>query len=53
VEDRSLSLTPAGDKCLGDSWIERNAMLTAVMWPLIITAIFLPLALRRYQHLSR
>ena len=37
----------------GDSWIEQNAMLMAVVWPLIITAIFLPLAVRRYQRLSR
>jgi ABC-2 type transport system permease protein len=53
VEDRSLSLTPTGDECLGDSWIEQNAMLMTVMWPLIIMAIFLPLAVRRYQRLSR
>jgi ABC-2 type transport system permease protein len=45
-----LSLTPAG---AGNIWIEQNAMLMAVVWPLIITAIFLPLAVRRYQRLSR
>ncbi|MCK1795344.1 ABC transporter permease [Streptomyces sp. XM4193] len=38
---------------LGDSWVEQNAMLMAVVWPLIITAIFLPLAVRKYQSLSR
>ncbi len=38
---------------LGDSWIEQNAMLMAVAWPVIITAIFLPLAVRKYQRLSR
>jgi ABC-2 type transport system permease protein len=37
----------------GDSWIEQNAMLMAVVWPLIITAVFLPLAVRRFQGLSR
>jgi ABC-2 type transport system permease protein len=38
---------------LGDSWIEQHALLMAVVWPAIITVIFLPLAVRRYQHLSR
>ncbi|MBA0053225.1 ABC transporter permease [Streptomyces sp. AJS327] len=38
---------------LGDSWIEQNAALMAVVWPLIITAIFLPLAVRKFQNLRR
>ncbi|HEX6151254.1 ABC transporter permease [Nocardioides sp.] len=38
---------------LGDSWIEQNAMMMAVVWPIIITAIFLPLAVRKYQRLSK
>jgi ABC-2 type transport system permease protein len=38
---------------VGDSWIEQNAQLMAVVWPIIITAIFLPLAVRKYQRLSR
>jgi hypothetical protein len=37
----------------GGSWIEQNALLMAVVWPLLITALFLPLAVRRYQRLSR
>jgi len=37
----------------GGTWIEQNAMLMAVVWPLVITAIFLPLAVRRYQRLNR
>ncbi|WP_062217080.1 ABC transporter permease [Streptomyces sp. NBRC 109706] len=37
----------------GDSWIEQNALLMSVVWPLVITAIFLPLAVRRYQALGR
>ena len=36
---------------LGESWIEQNAMLMAVVAPLVITAIFLPLAVRRFQRL--
>ncbi|WP_129666629.1 ABC transporter permease [Phytoactinopolyspora endophytica] len=38
---------------LGDSWVEQNALLMAVVWPLVITAVFLPLAVRRFQRLSR
>jgi ABC-2 type transport system permease protein len=38
---------------LGNSWIEQHALLMAIVWPAIITAIFLPLAVRRYQRLSR
>jgi ABC-2 type transport system permease protein len=37
----------------GDSWIESHAMLMAVVWPVVITAVFLPLAVRSYQRLSR
>lgn len=37
----------------GGSWIEDNAMLMAVVWPVLITAVFLPLAVRRFQNLSR
>ncbi|ONK13601.1 ABC transporter permease [Streptomyces sp. MP131-18] len=37
----------------GSSWIEENAMLMAVVSPLIITAVFLPLAVRRYQALGK
>ncbi|GIH90362.1 ABC transporter permease [Planobispora siamensis] len=36
----------------GDSWIAQNAMLMAVVWPLVIVAVFLPLSVRRYR-LSR
>lgn len=37
----------------GSSWIEGHASLMAVVWPLVITAVFLPLAVRRYQGLNR
>ncbi len=36
----------------GGSWIEANALPMAVIWPLLITAVFLPLAVRKYQRLS-
>ncbi|MFI9504068.1 ABC transporter permease [Nocardia sp. NPDC052566] len=47
---RELFGTPVG---AGDSWIESHATLMAVVWPLILTLIFLPLAVRRFQNLSR
>ncbi|AVT29340.1 multidrug ABC transporter permease [Plantactinospora sp. BC1] len=34
-------------------WIEEHAVTTAVLWPAVITAIFLPLAVRQYQRLGR
>jgi len=37
----------------GGTWIEDNAMMMAIVWPLLITAVFLPLAVRKFQHLSR
>ncbi|QIB48981.1 ABC transporter permease [Streptomyces aureoverticillatus] len=37
----------------GSSWIEQNAVLMAVVWPLVVTAVFLPLAVRRFKRLSR
>lgn len=47
---RDLFGSPVGS---GDSWIEQHALLMAVVWPAILTAIFLPLAVRRFQSLSR
>lgn len=37
----------------GTSWIAQNAVLMAVIWPLLLVAIFLPLTVRRYQRLRR
>jgi ABC-2 type transport system permease protein len=34
-------------------WIEDHALAAAVLWPLAIMVIFLPLAVRRFQALSR
>jgi ABC-type multidrug transport system permease subunit len=33
-------------------WIEQQAMAAGVIWPAVIAAIFLPLAVRRFQRLS-
>ncbi|WP_028922721.1 ABC transporter permease [Pseudonocardia acaciae] len=47
---RELYGTPVAT---GGSWVEQNSALMAVVWPIVITAVFLPLAVRRYQRLSR
>lgn len=47
---RALFMNPGFQ---GESWIAQNAMLMAVVWPLLIIAIFLPLSVRRYRNLSR
>jgi ABC-2 type transport system permease protein len=36
----------------GDSWPAEHARLLAVVWPIVLVAIFLPLAVRRYGRLS-
>jgi ABC-2 type transport system permease protein len=37
----------------GDSWVAQHALLMAVVWPLALLAVFVPLSVRRYQQLSR
>jgi ABC-2 type transport system permease protein len=37
----------------GDSWAAQNALLLAVVWPLVIIAVFLPLSVRKYRRLDR
>lgn len=46
---RDLFGTPVGS---GDSWVEQHALLMAGVWPLVLTLIFLPLAVRRFKKLS-
>jgi ABC-2 type transport system permease protein len=41
---------PAGS---GGSWAAENPVVLAVGWPLLMLAIFAPLAVRRYRSLSR
>jgi ABC-2 type transport system permease protein len=37
----------------GESFVASHALALAVIWPLVIIAIFLPLAVHRYRHLDR
>ncbi|MFE7117797.1 ABC transporter permease [Streptomyces sp. NPDC057654] len=37
----------------GDSWAATHAQLLAVAWPVVLIALFAPLAVRRYRGLSR
>jgi ABC-2 type transport system permease protein len=37
----------------GDSWAAMHALELAVVWPLVLSAIFFPLAVARYRGLSR
>jgi ABC-2 type transport system permease protein len=35
------------------SWMSEHALVMAVVWPLVLVAVFLPLATRRFRALSR
>jgi ABC transporter DrrB family efflux protein len=37
----------------GESWVAQHAVAMAFAWPLLLLAIFFPLAVRRYRRLSR
>ena len=47
---RQLFMNPGWQ---GGSWIAENAVLMAILWPLLLIAIFLPLSVRQYRRLSR
>ncbi|MFD5766515.1 ABC transporter permease [Streptomyces sp. NPDC127049] len=47
---RGLFGNPGAD---GDSWAATHAELLAVAWPLVLVAVFFPLAVRRFRDLSR
>jgi hypothetical protein len=38
---------------LAASWPAQHALLLAVLWPVVIVAVFLPLAVHRYRSASR
>lgn len=37
----------------GQGWVAQNAVLMAVVWPLVLLAVFVPLSVARYRRLSR
>jgi ABC-2 type transport system permease protein len=37
----------------GDTWPAQHPLLLAIVWPVLLIVIFAPLAVRRYQRLSR
>ncbi len=47
---RELFLNPGWQ---GDTWIAQNALLLAIVWPVLLIVIFLPLSARKYRRLSR
>jgi ABC-2 type transport system permease protein len=42
-----------GNPGVGDSWIAQHAEVMAIVWPLVIVAVFLPLSVRRWRGLGR
>ncbi|WP_344907632.1 ABC transporter permease [Actinomadura meridiana] len=42
-----------GDGPTGGSWAAQHGVLMAVVWPLLIAAVFAPLSIRRYRALGR
>lgn len=36
----------------GSSWAAQHSVLLAVLWPMVLTAIFMPLSVRRYRRIS-
>ena len=60
AEWNPLSATVAASRDLfgnpglaADSWVSRHPVLLAALWPLVLTALFAPLAVRRYRRLGR
>ncbi|MWA00971.1 ABC transporter permease [Actinomadura sp. LD22] len=50
---RELFGDPSRDALSSGSWAAGHSVLLAVAWPLAITAVFFPLAVRRYRALGR
>jgi ABC-2 type transport system permease protein len=60
AEWNPLSSTAAATRALfgnpgwdGDSWVAQHPVLMAVVWPLVIVAVFAPLSVYRYREMSR
>jgi ABC-2 type transport system permease protein len=60
AEWNPLSATAAATRALfgnpgwgGDSWVAQHPVLMALVWPLVIVAVFGPLSVHRYREMSR
>jgi ABC-2 type transport system permease protein len=51
--DRRLPQLFADPIGANSTWITSHAIVLAVAWPLLLTAVFFPLSLHRYQRLGR
>ena len=47
---RQLFGNPAGAPA---SWVTDHAVLLAIGWPLLLIAVFFPMSVHRFRHLSR
>ncbi|WP_017607696.1 ABC transporter permease [Nocardiopsis xinjiangensis] len=50
VAARELFGNPAGP---GQGWLAQNAVLVALLWPAVLLAVFVPLAVGRFRRMSR
>lgn len=50
---RQLFETPGLEVFSGGHWIESHAVAAAVIWPAALMLLFIPLAIRQFQNLSR
>jgi ABC-2 type transport system permease protein len=50
---RELFHTPGVDAAASSYWIDGHAIAGALVWPLALMAIFVPLAVRAFQNLNR
>lgn len=50
---RELFHTPGIDMFATTYWIDGHAMLGAIGWPVLLMVIFVPLAVRQFQNLSK
>lgn len=50
---RELFATPGAGLAEASYWIDGHAIAGAILWPVLIMLIFVPLAVRQFQNLSR
>jgi ABC-2 type transport system permease protein len=51
---RELFGNPAGEQAVGQvSWVVEHSLLMAVVWPVLLLVVFMPLSVARYRRLAR